>query len=149
MALAPLCVPPYPSASPPTPAASHLQARPCQVNSCSPRSKTPQTPALPTAAKATSHPSPTARGPREGKGSLIIRRRLPGNLGDRQRRPELGELPTMPQGRSGLPTLTQCKIHQLVACLLVPRESLGARQPPGLWPGNQERQADASVHWGI
>lgn len=145
--MARLWVPPHPSASPP-PAASHLQARPCQVNSCSPRSKAPQTPALPTTAKATSHPSPCV-GPK-GRERLVNHKETASGQPWRQAEETRAgrELPTRPQERSGLPTLTQCRIHQPVACLPVPRESLRASQP-GLWPGNLERQADASVQWGI
>lgn len=88
-----------PLSIPTHPAASHLRARPCQVNSCSPRSKAPQTPALPTAAKATSH-HPPARP--EGGEMLINHREMASGQPRRQaEETQAGrELPARPQGRS-------------------------------------------------
>lgn len=53
------------------------------------------------------------------------------------------ELPTMPQGRSA-PALTRHRIHQPVACLPGPWDSLRAAHP-WLRPGIQERRARVSL----
>lgn len=83
-----------------------------------------------TAHNGQSHiPSVPQRGP-EG-GEMLVNHRESASGRPRRQAEETGagrELPTRPKGGQA-PSLTQRRIHQPVACLPVPRESLKASQP--------------------